>query len=682
MPSRIIPGLSLRAFWALGEAGWKAGMDENIWRLSYLAQSRIMGIVDELPDTPANGDRYIINIPLSPNHNRIAVYDVDIWSYIEPEDRFVVFNTENDSLMYFNEANAEWVALISPEAIKEAYEENADTNAFTDTEKTKLAGVENNATADMSAAEIKAAYESNLNTNVFTDAEKAKLGGLSSSRFLGVYPTLSNLRAAHSAPPAGSFAYVDAGANVDIVSYIWDANDTKYVPQASGNTQETPESVKAKYEANDDTNAFTDAEKAKLAEFDPDAPSLPAGGVTGQVLAKNSNADGDAVWIDPPDTEDELPAMAGQDGKLLSVASGSPVWVDPPEIPEVEDELPVTTGQNGKVLGVVDEEPAWVDLPEIPEVDVQEAPIDGKVYGRRNESWQEITVSSGGEAGEDAIYLLQTLGSVDFSTGSTSFSGSQATKSTVFNVTKDVEFFNIDLNIFHQAGQQLKFFIGFLNGANELTEILYESPTAFTTTASGWVRVFSGRVQFFDGDKVVMGLIRTEGAATLVSRPFGGPNTITNSGLNSEYVNYAVRNVLTVGDSYATVNYTGTMHFRMNYHTVGDYAALFYDRMENQLDQSGMDLNLETVDFIGNVFKQIESALDVMINIPAGLRVAQPVSFLRKGSGQIRFVPAAGVTLLSADGFDAIRTRYSVATLVPVGYNNYVLAGDIGEYFP
>ena len=680
MPSRIIPGLSLRAFWALGEAGWKAGMDENIWRLSYLAQSRIMGIVDELPDTPANGDRYIINIPLSPNHNRIAVYDVDIWSYIEPEDRFVVFNTENDSLMYFNEANAEWVALISPEAIKEAYEQNADTNAFTDVEKTKLAGVENNATADMSAAEIKAAYESNLNTNVFTDAEKAKLGGLSSSRFLGVYPTLSNLRAAHPAPPAGSFAYVDAGANVDIVSYIWDANDTKYVPQASGNTQETPESVKAKYEANDDTNAFTDAEKAKLAEFDPDAPSLPVGGVTGQVLAKNSNADGDAVWIDPPDTEDELPAMAGQDGKLLSVASGSPVWVDPPEIPEVEDELPVMTGQNGKVLGVVGEEPTWVNFPEIPEVDVQEAPIDGKVYGRRNQNWQEITVSSGGGTGEEAIYLLQTMGSEDFSNGSTSFSGAQATKSTVFNVSKNVELFNIDLNIFHQAGQQLKFFIGFLNVANGLAEIIYESPAAFTTTTSGWVRVYSGHIELFEGDRVVMGLIRTEGTGTAICRPFGGPHVVNNSGLNSEYVNFATRNILAVGDSYSVNSYNGSMHFRINYHTIGDYAALFYDRMENELDQSGMEITLDREDFIGNVFKQIESALDVFVNIPPGLRVAQPVSFLRKGVGQVRFIPSAGVTLLSADNFDSIRARYSVATLIPVGYNNYVLAGDIGEY--
>lgn len=78
--------------------------------------------------------------------------------------------------------------------IKTAYESNANTNAFTDAEKTKLAdtsiftnaektklaGVEVGATADQTAGEIKTAYESNANTNAFTDAEKTKLTGVES----------------------------------------------------------------------------------------------------------------------------------------------------------------------------------------------------------------------------------------------------------------------------------------------------------------------------------------------------------------------------------------------------------------------------------------------------------------------------------------------------------------------
>ena len=180
MPARDIPGLNLRAYWALGEAGWKTGMDENIWRLSFMVQARVSGVIAELPVSPENGDRYILVDSGSPFNNHMAIWDVDIWAYIEPEHGFIIFNNENGHLLRYNSTLNQWVELISPEAIKELYEANDDTNAFTNAEKNKLADIENDATADMSPAEIKEAYESNLNTNAFTDAEKAKLSGLSS----------------------------------------------------------------------------------------------------------------------------------------------------------------------------------------------------------------------------------------------------------------------------------------------------------------------------------------------------------------------------------------------------------------------------------------------------------------------------------------------------------------------
>ena len=63
--------------------------------------------------------------------------------------------------------------------IKTAYENNANTNAFTDAAVTKLAGIETGATADQTDAEIKTAYENNANTNAYTDAEQTKVGHLS-----------------------------------------------------------------------------------------------------------------------------------------------------------------------------------------------------------------------------------------------------------------------------------------------------------------------------------------------------------------------------------------------------------------------------------------------------------------------------------------------------------------------
>jgi hypothetical protein len=46
---------------------------------------------------------------------------------------------------------------------------------------TKLDGIESGATADQTAAEIKTAYESNANTNAFTDADESKLDGIEAS---------------------------------------------------------------------------------------------------------------------------------------------------------------------------------------------------------------------------------------------------------------------------------------------------------------------------------------------------------------------------------------------------------------------------------------------------------------------------------------------------------------------
>ena len=62
--------------------------------------------------------------------------------------------------------------------IKTAYENNADTNEFSDAEQTKLAGIEASATADQTGAEIKAAYEGEANSNEFSDAEQTKLAGI------------------------------------------------------------------------------------------------------------------------------------------------------------------------------------------------------------------------------------------------------------------------------------------------------------------------------------------------------------------------------------------------------------------------------------------------------------------------------------------------------------------------
>ena len=69
-------------------------------------------------------------------------------------------------------------AALSAAQIKQRYESNANTNAFTNALKTKVDGVDTDAADDQTGAEIKAAYEGESDTNVFTDAQKTKLGGV------------------------------------------------------------------------------------------------------------------------------------------------------------------------------------------------------------------------------------------------------------------------------------------------------------------------------------------------------------------------------------------------------------------------------------------------------------------------------------------------------------------------
>lgn len=85
------------------------------------------------------------------------------------------------------------------------------------------------------------------------------------THFRGVFVSLDELNQVVGA--AGDYAYVDLGAGQDIETYVWDPTDNKWTQQKGTSTTETPESIKAKYESNANTNAYTDSEKASLASI-------------------------------------------------------------------------------------------------------------------------------------------------------------------------------------------------------------------------------------------------------------------------------------------------------------------------------------------------------------------------------------------------------------------------------
>lgn len=114
-------------------------------------------------------------------------------------------------------------------------------------------------------AAIKAKLLANADTNNYSDADKAKLSSLEGSKFLGTFLTVGAIPTVGAV--AGSYADVDAGVGQNVERYIFDVNDDKFVKATAQIAGETSSSIKTKYESNADTNAYTDAEKAKLADL-------------------------------------------------------------------------------------------------------------------------------------------------------------------------------------------------------------------------------------------------------------------------------------------------------------------------------------------------------------------------------------------------------------------------------
>lgn len=103
-----------------------------------------------------------------------------------------------------------------------------------------------------------------LSQENFTAAEKAKLAGLEGSHYRGTFINFTALQTALPDAEEGDYADVDAGAGAPVQRYIWDESDSEWVAQAGSADPVTAAQVKALYESNPDTNAYTDAEKSKL----------------------------------------------------------------------------------------------------------------------------------------------------------------------------------------------------------------------------------------------------------------------------------------------------------------------------------------------------------------------------------------------------------------------------------
>lgn len=223
------------------------------------------------------------------------------------------------------------------------------------TDGTKLDSIELGATGDQSASEIKAEYESNTNTNAFTDAEKAKLLGIAANADVTDASKVSN---------AGAVMVTDTNARV--FSFIVDEDDLisdsdqklptqqsvkAYVDtklqniEPNATADQTGAEIKAAYEAETNTNAYTDAEKTKLSGIESNADITDAANVeplvdahlntstanTGEYLSWNGS-DYDwatvAAGYSNSDVDTHLNTSTATNGQLLSWDGSDYDWAD------------------------------------------------------------------------------------------------------------------------------------------------------------------------------------------------------------------------------------------------------------------------------------------------------------------------------------------------------------------
>ena len=133
------------------------------------------------------------------------------------------------------------VVVLDADDISDAATTNKFTNAA---DISKLAGIEAGATADQTSAEIKVAYEANADTNAFTDAEQTKLAGIAAGAEVNVNadwnaisgdaqilnkPTLGTAAAADTS----DFATAAQGATADSAIQPGTVNPVFFADQAS-----------------------------------------------------------------------------------------------------------------------------------------------------------------------------------------------------------------------------------------------------------------------------------------------------------------------------------------------------------------------------------------------------------------------------------------------------------------
>lgn len=108
---RDLPGLGLKGYWTPGTDGWDEGMNSNLRLLSATVNLSVIGALELLPATPAEGDIYLLT-----TDDTIAVYDAGAWVFLTPSEGWEAWNKDVGKKFRFDGDN--WSEVV--DGIQEA----------------------------------------------------------------------------------------------------------------------------------------------------------------------------------------------------------------------------------------------------------------------------------------------------------------------------------------------------------------------------------------------------------------------------------------------------------------------------------------------------------------------------------------------------------------------------------
>jgi len=196
--------------------------------------------------------------------------------------------------------------------IRTLVESATDSNVFTDADHTKLNGIEASATADQTAAEIRTLVESASDSNVFTDADHTKLNGIEASATAD--QTAAEIR-----------TLVESATDSNVFT---DADHSKLnAIEAGATTDQTASEIRALVESASDSNVFTDADHSKLNAIEANADVTDATNVDAAGAVMNSDLDTKGEILVGDGSGDPTALSVGQNGYILTADSSEATGV-------------------------------------------------------------------------------------------------------------------------------------------------------------------------------------------------------------------------------------------------------------------------------------------------------------------------------------------------------------------